>query len=213
MQVEINLLPRTREKKISLRLVLAALLLTSALVITVIYLWGNFYDRKLEAVDQQLASTQSLIISEEGKLKDNAALDSVTTLQQAVSWAEDYPIDTVKLMQALISLLPERGFIQFFSFSEEGLLLKVQFDTNRDPAYYLNSLTEADWVLGAELVKLTADTPGSDPVEDQKADELLNAEFVPRYLAEYKITINRSKVKRNSVVAKVQEVAEGDQDE
>lgn len=213
MQVEINLLPRSSEKNITLRRVLVAFLLLSLLVIAVIHFWGKFYETKLEAVDKQLASAQSLILAEEEKVKENDAVDSVTTLQQAVSWADDYPIDTVKLMQQLISLLPERGFIQFFSFSEDELLLKVQFDTNRDSAYYLNSLTEADWIVDAQLVKLAADASGSDSVEDKEADELLNAEFVPRYLAEYEITINRSKVKRNSVVAKVQEVAEGERDE
>lgn len=212
MQVEINLLPRNSEKKIPFKLGAIVFLLSAALTIAGIYFLGNHYEQKMAQVDQQIASTQALIAAEEAKHEESEAIGSIATLQQAAQWADDYPIDTVKLMQQLIGLLPERGFIQFFSYSEgTGLILKVQFDTNRDSAYYLNSLSEADWIIDAKLVSLTAEAEPPEMDEEQEGNELPNSDYVPRYLAEYALSIDRSKLK-NKTAAEEAEV-EGEENE
>ncbi len=212
MQVEINLLPRSSEKKITYKIGVLILILVAALSIAIIYFWGNHYEQKLDKVNQQISNTQTLIAAEDAKHEESDAVGSIAVLQQAAEWADHYPIDTVKLMQQLIALLPERGFIQFFSYTEGSkLILKVQFDTNRDSAFYLNSLLEADWVIDAKLKSLTANAEAPDTVEEQEGNKLPNSYYVPRYLAEYEISFDRAKVKRKTAAGK-QDV-EGENDE
>ncbi|WLR56188.1 hypothetical protein LC048_04390 [Mesobacillus subterraneus] len=212
MQVDINLLPRSSEKKIPYKLGAFVFLLVAALFTAAMYFWGNHYEQKMDTVDQQISNTQALIAAEEAKHEESEAIGSIAILEQAAEWAEHSPIDTVKLMQQLIALLPERGFIQFFSYSEgSDLLLRVQFDTNRDSAYYLNSLLEADWIIDAKLVSLTAEAELPEAAENQESNNLSNSDYVLRYFAEYAISIDRSKVKRNPA-AQIAEV-DGDDDE
>lgn len=212
MQVDINLLPRSSEKKIRYKLGAFVFLLVAVLFIAAMYFWGNHYEQKMENVDQRISNTQALIAAEEAKHEESEAIGSIAILEQAAEWAEDSPIDTVKLLQQLIALLPERGFIQFFSFSESSdIILKVQFDTNRDSAYYLNSLLEADWIVNAALVSLAADAEPPESAEGQETNKLPNTDYVPRYLAEYKVSIDRTKVKRKTLAEKV--IIEGENDE
>jgi hypothetical protein len=60
-------------------------------------------------------------------------------------------------MQHLTSLLPERGFIQSFGYTESGAVtLTVQFDSAREAAYFLNSLNHSKWIEEASLNSLAA---------------------------------------------------------
>lgn len=209
MQVEINLLPKGSEKKIPYKLWALIIFLVAALFTIAMYFWGNHYEKKMDKLDQQILSTQALIAAAEAKHEKTDAIGSIAILQQAAEWAEQSPIDTVKLMQQLIALLPERGFIQFLSYSEgSDLILKVQFDTNRDSAYYLNSLVESEWILDAKLVSVTAE---AESTGEQVANKLPNSDYVPRYFAEYAISIDRSAVKRKISAGEAK--IEGDENE
>ena len=82
---------------------------------------------------------------------------SITLLKNAVEWANSYPIQTIPVMQHLTGLLPERGFIQTFGYTEAGTVtLSVQFDSSREAAYFLENLNESDWIDEANLSSLTA---------------------------------------------------------
>lgn len=60
-------------------------------------------------------------------------------------------------MQHLTGLLPERGFIQTFAYTEAGTVtISVQFDSAREAAYFLDNLNESEWIDDANLSSLTA---------------------------------------------------------
>jgi thiol:disulfide interchange protein len=85
------------------------------------------------------------------------ANSSVSQLKSAIEWANDYPIQTIPVMRHLTSLLPERGFIQSFAYTEAGTItLTVQFDSAREAAYFLDNLNESKWIEESSLSSLSA---------------------------------------------------------
>lgn len=156
MLVEINLLPQKEPKKFNI------IYLTSIVAVLVliggIYFWQiQSVKSDLEAVDSQIAVTKKLADKQQQNANQAQVASSAGTLKSAVEWAKNYPIQTVPVMRHLTSLLPERGFIQSFAYTEAGTVtLSVQFDSAREAAYFLDNLKESKWIADASLSSLTA---------------------------------------------------------
>ncbi|MEH7093885.1 PilN domain-containing protein [Neobacillus vireti] len=156
MLVEINLLPQKEPKKfniINLSTIVAVLALISGL-----YFWQiQSVKSEVDYVDKQIAMTKKIAEKEEKSANTTEVASSASLLKTAVDWAADYPIQTVPVMRHLNSLLPERGFIQSFAYTEAGTItISVQFDSTREAAYFLESLKESDWIEDASLNSLSA---------------------------------------------------------
>jgi type IV pilus assembly protein PilN len=202
MLVEINLLPKKEHKKSSQLIIAILILLFFTVSSAFIYIQGNSYSSKIESVDKQIESLQKLNAAQQAKMTDVEAGNSAVKLQAAVEWAEQYPMDTVPLMQNIIALLPERGFIKNFEYSNlDSVLITIQFDTTRDAAFYLSSLKQSEWVEEAVLLnviaeRLTEETEagetGSSIIDSEDADSL------PRYSVQYKITFSPEYFNRES---------------
>ncbi|TDL77349.1 hypothetical protein E2R56_04020 [Rhodococcus qingshengii] len=165
MLVEINLLPQKEPRKKSFFILVAAL--------AVIFLsLGTFYILQIQStksdianLDTQIKMTKDLAAIEEKNANKNESEMSITLLKGAVEWANSYPIKTIPVMQHLTGLLPERGFIQTFGYTEAGTVtISVQFDSAREAAYFLDNLNESEWIDDANLSSLTAK-------EQEKTDE------------------------------------------
>ena len=157
MLVDINLLPQKEPKKYSFIITLSSLLILTVLI-------GGFYfwkaqtiKNELASLEQQISNTQKIVEKENQTSETGASAGSVNQLKSAIQWANEYPIQTVPVMQHLTSLLPERGFILSFGYTETGAVtLSVQFDTAREAAYFLDSLNHSKWVKEASLSSLSA---------------------------------------------------------
>lgn len=167
MLVEINLLPKKERGKKGLVIMLVSFVAV-LLIVGGAYFWQiQLVKSDIAAVDSQIGTTKKLAEIEQKNAGKNAATLSITVLKNAVEWAESYPIQTVPVMQHLTALLPERGFIQSFGYTEAGTVtLSVQFDSSREAAYFLDNLNESDWIDEASLSSLTA----------QEIDEAKNTE-------------------------------------
>ncbi|MGF6948248.1 Tfp pilus assembly protein PilN [Neobacillus sp. B4I6] len=170
MLVEINLLPQKEPKKIgfiiTLSCLVALLLLTGAY-----YLWQtNTAKSNIASLDRQISMTKK-IAEKENKSTDTAEVtSSVSQLKSAIDWANDYPIQTIPVMRYLTSLLPERGFIQSFAYTEAGTIsLSVQFDSAREAAYFLDNLNESKWIEEASLSSLAAASTTESAVNNASA--------------------------------------------
>lgn len=156
MLVEINLLPQKEPKKFNI------IYLTSIVAVLVliggIYFWQiQSVKSDLEAVDSQIAVTKKLADKQQQNASQAQVASSAGVLKSAVDWAKNYPIQTVPVMRHLTSLLPERGFIQSFAYTEAGTVtLSVQFDSAREAAYFLDNLKDSKWIADASLNSLTA---------------------------------------------------------
>ncbi|WP_160721985.1 PilN domain-containing protein [Bacillus sp. USDA818B3_A] len=156
MLVEINLLPQKEPKKVKLIIALSSLLLIIILV-GAFYLWQiNTIKSEVASLDQQIAMTKKVAENQEKTSSTAEAANSVSQLKSAIDWASDYPIQTIPVMQHLTSLLPERGFIQSFAYTEAGTIaLTVQFDSAREAAYFLDDLEDSKWISEASLSSLS----------------------------------------------------------
>lgn len=202
MLVEINLLPKKEHKKSSQLIIAILILLFFTMSFSVIFIQGNSYSSKIDSVDKQIESLQKLNAAQETKMTDVEAGNSVVKLQEALIWAEQYPMETVPLMQNIITLLPERGFIKNFEYSNlDSVLITIQFDSTRDAAFYLSSLKQSEWVQEAALLKVMAVTMEEKTEKDETDTSINNSEeekILPRYSAEYKIAFKPEFYKKKS---------------
>lgn len=189
MLVDINLLPRQEEKNRSLLMLFIIIGLVLGVGIFSILYFTNGLEKKIATTEQKITATTQLLEIAQLQLADLNQSSAVSELENAVKWADDYPVKSVLLLKGLTALLPERGFIQTFDYqAPETVTLEVQFDTNREAAYFLNNLNDAKWVNGATLQSLRAEALGEE--EALKAD----GKYVPRYIGQYTIQINKEKL-------------------
>jgi Tfp pilus assembly protein PilN len=156
MLVEINLLPEREPRKFAFVIILSSLVFL-LLIVSAFYFWQlNATKNEITSVDRQISMTQKIAAKETTTTNTASTTNSASQLEIAIKWAKDYPIQTIPVMRKLTSLLPERGFIQSFGYTEAGdVTLTVQFDSAREAAYFLSSLNGSDWIKDASLNSLT----------------------------------------------------------
>ncbi|WP_335869186.1 PilN domain-containing protein [Bacillus sp. 2205SS5-2] len=197
MLIEINLLPDKIQKKKAPLYVMVVLMLISLFIFMGVFLFSKSMQKEIAAKDAQLQTVESYREQLEGQLSTFQTSDSVRQLEDAVKWAAWYPLDTVPVMNHLISLLPKRGFFQEFSYQEDGTIsLNVQFDSSREAAYYLSDLKQSNWISSATLNQLS-----TTEVSPEKS--IMDDTTLPRYYGEYEIKINRLFV-QNELTKRVQ---------
>ncbi|MCM3765448.1 PilN domain-containing protein [Neobacillus niacini] len=181
MLVEINLLPQKEPKKIAFFIVLALFVLALIFASVFYYFQISSTQANIDSVTREISMTQKVREKQEQKSDVVESADSVSKLKSAIDWADTYPIQTIPVMRHLTSLLPERGFIQSFGYTEAGTItLAVQFDSSREAAYFLNSLKESEWIQDVNLSSLAAveqkdeNTEGTQTGTDAAANAAAN---------------------------------------
>ncbi|WP_286229278.1 hypothetical protein [Neobacillus mesonae] len=156
MLVDINLLPQKEPKKFAFIITLSSLLVI-LLIVGCFYLWKiNAVKDEIASVDRNISMTTKVVEKTNQAAQMNESANSINQLKTAIDWANEYPIQSVPVMRHLSALLPDRGFIQSFGYTEEGAIsLTIQFDTAREAAYFLDNLNESKWVQEASLNSLT----------------------------------------------------------
>ncbi|HHY72843.1 MAG TPA: fimbrial protein [Bacillus bacterium] len=195
MLIEINLLPKKERKKLSTLIVVIASILI--LLIGSVYNVLMYQTSKTEVnnLTTNLQMTKELRAIQEQKLTEVTSTSAVDRLKTTIDWVQKLPISTVTLLGHLTALLPERGFILNVTYADSGVVtLTVQFDTNRQVAYYLNELENSDIIDSVEL--RSVNTSGD---ELEKTDKILKDKLVkvlvPRYVAVYELHLNRQALK------------------
>ena len=198
MRININLLPQKEEKNKTL-LVLAIIIAVILLLGVFFMLWfSRSYENQIASLDQRIASTESMIAAEQQKRVTAEATDSLSTVSKHCRMGRSISIKNNPVLQKLTSLLPERGFIQTFTYEETGkIVLTVQFEQSREAAYYLSSMLDSNWVSDAKLTSLQAITEFYDDKMDENFDEshVTNEAYIPRYEGEFEITLNQDLIK------------------
>lgn len=158
MLIEINLLPQKEPRKFNL--IIAIILVSLIVAISSFYFWQiQSTKNNVKEVDQQIETIKEIAAKEAENAQQDQSLMSVSILKNTVEWAITYPIQTIPVMQHLTALLPKRGFIQSFGYTETGTVtISVQFDNPREAAYFLDSLNKSDWIEKVSLSSLNAQT-------------------------------------------------------
>ena len=188
MLVDINLLPQKETKNKSNYILAGILILILLIGTTVFFFIYSSSKSNINVLENELNTIRQIVALEQQKISDFEASSSVIELENAVAWAESYPTKTVPLLNHIIGLLPERGFLRTFSYSLDGTIsITVQFDTNREVAYYLKSLTNSEFLLEATLL-------GIQTEEISNEDVNTNASYLPRYIAQFNLKINKQAI-------------------
>ncbi|MGM0830463.1 MAG: hypothetical protein ACQEU4_19765 [Bacillota bacterium] len=185
--IDINLLPE-KEKKSSVFLYGMTIILILFIVSCLIFFFSlRSIQTETERTLGNNSQTEQLIEVQQTKLLDSESTGGAKKLEETVEWMNNYPIETVPVLNKLISLLPPRGFIHTFEYTDrQRVSTSVQFDSSREAAYYLYHLKEVDWIKEAEILEITTSAG-----EEAEADE---SEVVPRYLVDYSLTLNAEKL-------------------
>lgn len=196
MLVDINLLPEKERKHLPYILFLIFFLIV--LAAAGFYMWQQ-YNSQLSVIQKlqtELANAKVEKVTMETKAKESNSNNAAAQLEAAVKWANDNQSSTYTLLQNISSLLPERGFIMNFDYKEDGSAsLSVQFDSARQAAYYLKSLSNAAFVKQVDLLNIQAETVKSNTVVD-------DYKVLPRYTANYQLQVNLAKLKQKGEVTK-----------
>ncbi|MGJ7912300.1 PilN domain-containing protein [Neobacillus sp. LXY-1] len=157
MFIEINLLPQREPKKVGFIIAISSLVFL--LILSGAYYLGQVHSVKndITRITRQIDITSKVVNKDNNQSGISTSSKSISQLNSAIDWAKEYPIQTVPVLRHLSSLLPERGFIQSFGYTEAGTItLTVQFDTSREAAYFLETLHDSKWIEDASLNALTA---------------------------------------------------------
>ncbi|WP_010678294.1 PilN domain-containing protein [Bacillus timonensis] len=185
MLIEINLIPEKDKKKVSIIIPTLIIILLAALA-------GFFLTMQYKQVKQDLSTAQNNIetVNELIALEGNHGepISDMTELQNVVEWAENDPISTVFMLQELSALLPERGFIMNFTYNDDGSVqLTVQFDSNREIAFFLKNVNDSLYVSDATLTQVTT----------TEYENLTNETVVvPRYTADFVLMMDKDAMKK-----------------
>ncbi|WP_456273876.1 PilN domain-containing protein [Bacillus sp. AK031] len=192
MLIDINLLPKKeRKRRLPVYIAFGALILT-LLGAAFLLLQTQLSQNELDNLAKDLEMKKEYRLQQETAINSIESSDGLEQLQTAVEWAEQYPIETVPVLEHLTSLLPERGFFRQFSYTEDGRInLNVQFDTSRQAAYFLNDLKNSKWIGEAKLVSVeTAQSNTSSETVILTEDKVM-----PRYMGQYEIALNPGFIK------------------
>ncbi|WP_175990873.1 PilN domain-containing protein [Bacillus sp. Marseille-Q1617] len=183
--IDINLLPQKETKRNAFTYsVLGTAGMIILLAVFMMLSWqGTITETK--RTDEKIENTKKIIEVQQTKVLGAEASSSIGELNKAVEDMVDYPVKTVPLLNELISLLPERGFIQEFEYSDRTIInLSVQFDSSREAAYYLSRLHMVEWLAEAEILEMTTEEAGESEEET----------ILPRYSAVYALHFDSEKL-------------------
>lgn len=188
MLVDINLLPQRETKNKSNYILTGVFILLFLVGTTVFFSIYSSSKSNSNVLENELNTLRQMVALEQQKISEFDASSSVVELENAVLWAESYPTKTVPLLNHIIRLLPERGFLRTFSYAVDGTIsITVQFDTNREVAYYLKSLTDSKLLLEVTLLGIQTEAISNEDVNT-------NTSYLPRYIAQFNLKINKQAI-------------------
>jgi type IV pilus assembly protein PilN len=194
MLVEINLLPQKQRKRSTNYRIILYMLFAFLLCMILLYWQVQRYNQEIDQLQVEITNYEQSIaeIQQEVNMESSS---SYVELSNAVDWSSKYPIKSVAVLRHLTSLLPERGFLLTYSYTENGALnLTVQFDTKKEAAYYLNWLNDSEWIKEVKLSQLTTSQTEASVNPDLETQETAE-EYLPRYTGNFEITLDRDKIR------------------
>lgn len=197
--VDINLLPQKEKNHSWARLSMVVGLSILAVLAAAGWIYVQSLSQKADSLKKQSAQNQQLL-----QIYAKNAQSSTTTpfdeLRNAVDWAQTNRKETYLLLQKITALLPERGYIQNFSFEATGsATLSIQFDSTKQAADFLHNLQTSAFIKKAELQSITAANIGD--TDTANVNRYQNE--LPRYVANYQLDIKLQALRAKSSSAEV----------
>lgn len=120
-------------------------------LLLVILLFESYETRSnLQANEEELLIRRAQVIEQTEMRNERQGLHTSEELINAVTWLEKERVDITAFLSELTALLPQRGYITSLQLSNRNELeVIVQFDMQREAAYFLHALKQAEWTKEA----------------------------------------------------------------
>ncbi|AZB43807.1 hypothetical protein CEF21_16665 [Bacillus sp. FJAT-42376] len=193
MLAEINLLPERKRKNYASLMVMGLLALTAILLLLFMQNQFNSEEAEVQRLKQEdLNLQEQLAVTAETDGAENGS--AFTTLANAVTWTEDYPVEFVPIMEDLKLKLPNSGYFQSLGYTEANkLTLSIHLEESREAAFYLNRLKEIPYFQTVKLTEMSTQEQVSLANADEEASASLKTQ--KPYLATFELELNRAKWK------------------
>ncbi|NEU29777.1 hypothetical protein GN156_03175 [bacterium LRH843] len=185
MLAEINLLPEKNKRNITYPFIILVILLMVAAGSTFLFFYQSKLTDEISEMRQELDAVQ-LKSTEIEQLQVEADGTDYERLEQAVEQLQTQVVPVSLLLDYLVRLLPERGYILSFDYQTGTVEFDVSFDRMEEIAAYHHELEQSDVVSSITLSVVTA----NDMPEDIYDDGVL-----PRYHAHFSLVTKQENVK------------------
>ncbi|WP_308637375.1 hypothetical protein [Paenibacillus silvisoli] len=185
--MEINLLPRRERVGYAFKAAATALLICA--VLGPAWLGIQYYTvtHSLTRVQQELDMTKKLNAAKEKNIVQGNVGSVANGLSALIPVVEQVPVSAVGILNRLVALLPERGFVMDYQYNEEAVTMTVQFETMLETSAYLNRLNHAEWV---ESVVMPGVATGGEETEGTDSTPEM-----PTYSTTFQIKLNKQAIK------------------
>lgn len=208
MLANINLLPKRDPRNVA-NLSICFIVAFIALILAGIFFFQHYSVEKkrveIEKEVSQLQAQNAALSKKNSSSEGTTSQSSIAALQSAVDYSNGVSLDSVPILNELSKQLPERGFFKAYSYNDSGeITLAVQFDTNREAAYYLARLKESAYFTDVDLNSITTVTQGEtaenpeNPMTDSEPELEEEDQNMPRSEAQYLLKLNPDYVNQSS---------------
>ncbi|MBP3949650.1 PilN domain-containing protein [Bacillus suaedae] len=183
MIVEINLLPKRKERSLTSLIVILVILAIIIISSIIFFFHYNSLKTELQTTQETIQVTEQLRGIQEQKLQETPEASTIDVIESQINWIQKQKMSSADLLSRFVEKLPERGYFMNYTFVDEGTVqISIQFDTPAEVSAYLFELTDSTFIEEANLLSITAEE--MEEVEDSEE------EILPRYLADFTVKLN-----------------------
>lgn len=188
MLAEINLLPRKDRKNQARLIILLVILLSLIIVLTLLGFQLSALNKAEDVAEHKRSILHEQLDAKLEARNQETNKSSEEKLQSAVNFAEVTSQDIIPIIVELTEQLPERGYLMNYEQVDPRTInLTVQFDMNRDAAFYLARLKESQSFEQVFLEKITTNSKNID--ETGGNTNKLDDKEMPRINAHYYLKV------------------------
>ncbi|ADC48636.1 hypothetical protein BpOF4_02845 [Alkalihalophilus pseudofirmus OF4] len=186
MLVEVNLLPEKPKKNYTSILYAGAFLFLLLLAVLTTFLFQRHLTQEVQEVNEQVYNVQLESAQIRQELTGLEWTDA-KQIDSAASAVEGQIVPASSVASYIVSLLPERGFIQYFTYTQpHSILVDVHFDRLEEIAQYHEALESSSLTTSVRLSVID-----SHEMLDDEQHEINFDEVKSRYLASFELTLDR----------------------
>lgn len=185
---DINLLPKLeKQRRVPLWLYIVLILLVSVVLAFFILQYFGAKSDLIKLTDQEQKLTKQ---REELQMKLSVAQGmNQGSLEQSVQFVENVSYPVTPLIDETDKLLPDYAYLRSYTFSEENVVIKVDFETMSSISEYVHKLLASPYFTDAQLASVSNFEVSFG---DTKEVEGTDFNTIPRYTTDLTLSVNKS---------------------
>ena len=184
MLPEVNLLPkyeRTESVLYNVFIVGVILLILLAGILSYFYFTTKSELSKVEERVESLSHEKELL---EASIAGMQKVET-TNFEDIVAYVDSFATPTSILVDELIALLPEHGYLSALTYDFNSVQIETQFETLPDSSTYVADLLESVYLKDVEVDQISTFS-----LDGESEDMLADNDVIPRYHVDYSLEID-----------------------